>query len=126
MNTPAVAQVTGASGSQIAADAIEDFSFATQLHAFAQVTVTTAAATLASLLTAAGGTVTAIPPWATMAFIVPTSGNIVYRADGTAPTAAIGMPIAQGQAWPIQGQAALNALQLVATGNVTVAVEFRG
>jgi len=119
MPTPQVAQVTGASGSQVAAEAIEDFSLATQMHPYAQVTVTATAQTLAQM----GVTV---PTWALMAFIVPTSGNIVYRADGSAPTTAIGMPVASGQAWPIQGQAALNALQLIAAASVTVSIEFRG
>jgi hypothetical protein len=98
----------------------QDQSYSVKAHAYAQVSVTTAA----QALTALGVT---IPAWATMAFIVPESGALRYRCDGTAPTTSNGMPIAQGQAWPIQGATSLAALQLVAqAGTVSVSIEFRG
>lgn len=91
-------------------------SYETYPHAYAQATSTTSAKTLAQL----GVT---IPTWATLVFVVP-SAQVRYRADGTDPTSSIGMPIAAGQAWPIQGKDTLAALKII--GSATLDLEFRG
>lgn len=104
-------------------NATYDTSYATHAPAYAPATATTSAQSLSSL---AGS----IPAWATMAFVTAETTAIPalrYRADGTAPTAAAGMPIPGWTAWPIQGAAALAAAQIIsATGaSVAISVEFR-
>lgn len=106
-------------GDQTFVKTIYDLSFTTQTPIQAFASATTTASTLATL----GITV---PSWATLAFLIPQSGAIYYRTDGTAPTTAAGMPIAQGQAWPIPTNAGLLALQLIAASTTTFAIEFRG
>lgn len=97
-----------------------DATYTLYAHAYASATVTGSAQTLAQL----GVT---IPAWATMAFVTPETGAIRYRCDGTAPTSAVGQPIAQGQNWPIAGLTSLNSAQLIAqSGSATVSIEFRG
>lgn len=109
--------LTDTSGRQI----VSDVSNATHTPAYYQVSVTATAATLAALIA------TSVPSWATMAFITPETGALRYRADGTAPTTSVGQPIAQGQAWPVQGGAALAQMQVISqSGSVTVSIEFRG
>jgi hypothetical protein len=106
-----------------------DVSNATKAHAYAQVTVTTTATLLSTLLTTAGAP--AIPTWALTAFVTPeTLGTpaLRCRSDGTPPTASIGQPIQGWQNWPVQDYPSLTALQLISAtgGNVTVSIEFRG
>jgi hypothetical protein len=98
-----------------------DVSGATKAETYFQVTVTNAAQTLSAL----GAT---IPSWAEFVFVTPETGAIRYRCDGTAPTAGVGQPIAQGQAWPVQGLPSLQAASLISQSgsNVTVSLEFRG
>jgi len=102
-----------------------DESYSTIVPTYAAISVATTAQTLAQM----GATP---PAGATLAFVVPTASGsgvtVRYRCDGTAPTASVGMPIQAGQAWPIQGAAALAACQFIsATGSaVTADVEFRG
>ena len=106
-----------------------DISGATKAHVYAQITVTSAATLLSTLLSNASQTT--IPAWVQTAFVTPeTSGAPVlrYRCDGTAPTTSIGQPISGWQSWPIQDYLSLAALQLISTGGgaVTVSIEFRG
>ena len=108
---------------------VYDVSNATRSPAYCQVTVTSSAATLASLLAAAG--CGALPAWATSAFLTPESSLQIalrYRTDGVAPTASSGQPVLGWQSWPLQGLSGLsNASLISATGsNVTVDVEIRG
>ena len=99
----------------------DDVGGATHAAAYFQITVTGTATSLATLIGAA------IPSWAAFAFVTPETGAIRYRADGTAPTASVGQPIAQGQSWPMQGLPTLSAASLISqSGSVTVSVEFRG
>lgn len=99
---------------------MQDITYSTNAHAYYQAMVTTSPQTLGELINGA------IPAWATMAFITPETGSVRYRCDTTVPAATTGQPIAQGQAWPVQGAASLAALQLIAAENVTVSIEFRG
>lgn len=97
-----------------------DASFGLDAPAYYQVTVGSAAKTLAQLIGVD------LPDWATMAFITPETGAIRYRCDATAPTASVGQPIASGQSWPLTGAEALAAAQLIAGSDTTVSIEFRG
>jgi hypothetical protein len=64
-----------------------------------------------------------VPPNATMALIEVEGQAIRWRDDGTAPTAAIGMPVAVGQEWQYSGP--LAALQLIAqSGTATVNISY--
>jgi len=98
---------------------VSDQSYATRTPTQGFGSATTTASTLATLGVS-------VPTWATMAFVIPLSGVLYYRTDGTAPTTAAGIPIAQGQAWPIPTNAALSALQLIAASATSFAIEFRG
>jgi hypothetical protein len=101
--------------------AVYDESYAQHPSAYYQVVATASAQTLAALIG------TAIPAWATMAFVTPEGGMVRYRCDGTAPTAAVGQPVQQWQSWPITGAAALAACDIIlASGTGTVSIEFRG
>jgi len=97
-----------------------DLSFTDIVPQYYQVSVTTSAQNLATLIS---GT---IPKGATAVYITPEGGSIRYRADGTPPTTSVGQPIAQGQSWPITGPAALAAIQLIAPIATIVSLEFRG
>ncbi|MDE2363139.1 MAG: hypothetical protein KGM42_10725 [Hyphomicrobiales bacterium] len=99
-----------------------DQSYATHAPAYFQATATNAAQSLASLIGAG------VPSWATMAWITPESGAAIrYRADGTAPTASVGQPVALGQSWPLQGAGALSGAQIISQGaNAVVSIELRG
>ncbi|MGO9744444.1 MAG: hypothetical protein ACLPN5_23565 [Roseiarcus sp.] len=106
-----------------------DKSGATRAAQYCQITVTTTATSLSSLLAAAG--CAAATSTALYAYVTPeTSAAIAlrYRADGTAPTASVGEPIGGYQSWPMGGLPTLQAASLIsATGaNITVDVEIRG
>jgi hypothetical protein len=122
--TPAGANLIGKVGidqtTPGSTNAVYDQSYATHAPAYYQANVVASASTLSTLIG------TAIPSWATMVFITPETGAIRYRADGTAPTSAIGQPVAQGQSWPLQGVATLAAAQFIASATTTVSIEFRG
>lgn len=98
-----------------------DRAYATHAPVQFAITITTAAQSLAALIGAA------IPTWATLVRIVPTSaGTVYYRSDGTAATVANGMPIQQLQAWDIPTADALAALSIIGSTNIAAIVEFRG
>ncbi len=106
-----------------------DKSGATKAAQYCQIAVTPTATSLASLL--ASGGCASIRGWATLAFVTPEASTTVairYRADGTAPTASTGQPIAGYQSWPMQGLPTLEGASVIsATGsNVIVDVEIRG
>ncbi len=107
-----------------------DVSNATRTPLYCQITVTTAATSLAALLSSAS--CSTIPTWATVAILTPeTSATVAlrWRADGTAPTAAIGEPVFGNTKDPcLLGYNAINNASLIsATGaNVTVDVRIGG
>jgi hypothetical protein len=73
---------------------VYDTSYATKTPQYCQITVPPTAASLASLLSAAG--CAAIPTWATLGVLTPetpTTFAIRWRADGTNPTASLGEPV---------------------------------
>lgn len=126
--SPAAAQTRTDSGGTVI-PGVDDVSNATKAPQYCQVTVTTTAASLASLLSTAS--CAAVPSWATLAFVTPETNAepaIRYRADGMAPTGSVGEPVLGWQTWPAQGASALSNLSLIsATGaNVPVDVEIRG
>lgn len=122
-------QLYGNGGGGPVLQAVYDKSNATIAAQYCQITVTTTAASLSSLLS--GASCAAIPATALSAYLTPEASAqiaIRYRADGTAPTAAVGQPIAGYQSWPMASLLTLNAALLIsATGaSVTVDVEIRG
>lgn len=102
---------------------VYDNSYSTHAPAYYQVTAANTSASLGSL-------VGSIPSWATAVILLPENCSIRYRADGTAPTTSIGMPISSGAPFAIQGNTALSSIQLILSSNAaignTVSVEFRG
>lgn len=62
-----------------------------------------------------------IPAGASMALIVPDTQTVMWRDDGTNPTAAIGMPLAVGQALYYTGQLAkFKAISSTGAANINV------
>lgn len=126
--TPNAAAVVTTGGGAVAATL--DVSNATHAPQYCQITVTTTATSLASLLATAG--CAAIPSWATVAYVTPEVSNTIalrWRADGTNPTASVG--------WPVFGYSAdssilgynavINAVLISATGgSATVSVRIAG
>ena len=92
-------------------------------YGFEQITVTaSSAATLKSLLT---GTV--IPPETRHAIFYPESEDVRWRADGTAPTASIGLVMAKDTQTVFENQGPIfEAMKLISAGSssVTVNVHF--
>lgn len=124
---PAAAQTT-TSTNQPSQNPVYDYSGATHTSIYCQITVTTTATLLTTLLSTAS--CPTIPPWSLFAFITPEASSSValrYRADSTAPTASVGVPIFGYSTFPIQSASTLQALSLIsATGSsVTTDVEFR-
>ena len=71
----------------------------------------------------AGVTSLTVPPGARIAVISVSGSGVRYRDDGTAPTAALGMPIAAGGSLTYVG--ALAALQLIPQiGNPTLDIAY--
>ena len=108
---------------------VVDLSGSTRTPLYCQITVTTTATSLATLLATAS--CAAIPAWATVAFVTPETAATVairWRADGT-PTASVGDPIFGYTKDPsILGYNAIaNASLISATGgSVTVSVRIGG
>lgn len=99
-------------------------NYDTHAPAYAQISVTTSAQKLSTILLAAGVT---FPSWANEVILYPENGAIRYRCDGTDPTTTVGMPIPSSSWWPAQGSAALAAMSLISqSGTVSVSIEFRG
>jgi hypothetical protein len=102
---------------------VYDTSYGTHASAYYQVTVTTSAQSLATLIG------TAVPSWATLAFVTcETTGGIRVRCDGTSPTASVGQPLPQGMSWPITGASSLTGCQMIsqsASASMTVSIELR-
>ena len=120
---------TRTDSSGTATPGVVDVGGASKTAVYCQITVTTTAASLSSLLSAAS--CAAIPSTALFAFVTPETSTQVairYRADGTAPTASVGQLIQGYQSWPMQGINTLNVASLIsATGaNVTVDVRIGG
>lgn len=110
---------------------VVDNSNATKTPQYCQITVTTTATSLASLLATAG--CAAIPSWASVAVVTPETSTqtimLRWRADGTAPTASVGDPIFGLTKDPsILGYNAItNAVLISATGaSVTTSVRIGG
>lgn len=106
---------------------------ATRAPAYQQVTATSTASSLATLLTAANtanGTLaplTAVPSWATAVNITVESGAIRYRADGVPPTTAVGQPVNTTASITINDPLALAAIMIIAqSGSPLLSLEFRG
>lgn len=94
------------------------------------VTVTSTASTLAALLTAAGGSIAAIPAKTAVVYLQPRADGIRYAHGASTPTTAsdatgIGTDIFQGGQYPIR-LADFSSLKLVAASNTLLSVEFRG
>ena len=134
LGSGASAQQPPGGGHQLVADT----SNANYPAQYCQVTVTTTAAGLAALLSAAS--CAAIPAWATVVFVTPESVALValrWRADGTAPSSCTaspgtascqqGQPIFGDAQTPIQGAASIGALQLISpSGSVVTDINFGG
>jgi hypothetical protein len=107
-----------------------DVSNGTHAPNYCQIISTTTATSLASLLATAG--CSPIPTWATLAVLTPETSTTValrWRADGIAPTAAIGDPIFGYTKDPslLGYNAIANTSLISATGaNVTVDVRIGG
>ena len=74
-------------------------------------------------ITALGSSVALIVPIGTLFVEICPEGQAVrYRADGTAPTASVGMPIAAGQVYPYTGTdiAALRFIEQAAGAKLNV------
>lgn len=125
---PAAAQIR-ADASGNAVSEVFDVSNETKAPLYCQITVTTTATNLANLLSAAN--CAAVPSWGQYAQFVPESPNlwpVRIRADGTAATATVGMPL-PGNAWsqaPLVGGAANMWLISTTGGGVAVDVQIRG
>jgi hypothetical protein len=107
-----------------------DVSNATKAPQYCQITVTTTAATLVSLLAAAS--CTAVPSWASVAYVTPQSSGdansvaLRWRGDGVAPTAAIGdVLFGWTKSSDILGYSAINGAQLISATGVSVVVNVR-
>jgi hypothetical protein len=123
-NRSASAVVTSGDGLAVSLDV----SNATRAAAYCQITVTTTAASLASLLATAG--CPAIQPGATAVGIIPESSTLYalrWRADGTAPTASAGMPLFGNVYTELHGTLTINALQLISPlGSITTDINIGG
>lgn len=113
----------------------KDMSYAVQPAAQAPLVATSAAQTLAQLLTSAHGTdaascpLTAVPDWAQGVRIsVDGASGIRYRTDGVAPTASKGAPIAAGVCgFTVAGRPSVLAMQIISQGgDDNITVEFLG
>jgi len=86
---------------------------------FSQITVTSSSATLASLC---GGSI--IPAGAKHAVFHP-EGDVRWRADGTDPTADIGLVMKSGQDTVFENQPSIfDTMELIASGDTLVNVHF--
>lgn len=133
---PAAAQTRTDSGGTVVSG-VYDLSNATHAALYCQITVTTSATNLASLWSAAS-CVSLPTSWGQYAVFHPeASGSsppwpVVYRADRTAATPTVGMPLYgyTKDFVALLGNAGANAanVSLISTtgGNVTVDVEIRG
>ena len=94
------------------------------------VTVTATAATLAALLTAAAGAITAIPAGTKLILIQPRADGVRYAHGGSTPTTAadatgIGTDLFAGGQYPVRVDS-FATLKLVAASDTVVSIEFRG
>lgn len=83
---------------------------------FQQVSVTTSAATLASLLSGA-----VIPSEARHAIFYPETNDVRWRADGTNPTAAVGVVMEKDQLHVFEDQRTIFDRMKVISGNASSA-----
>ena len=105
-------------GNPVAAS--EDMApIAAALNGFEQVSVTTTAATLASLLTGA-----VIPPDASHAIFYPEDQDVRWRADGTSPTAAVGIVMAKDTVHVFENQRSIFDNMKVISGNASSAASL--
>lgn len=88
-------------------------------NGFEQVSVTTSAATLASLLTGA-----AIPDDARHAIFYPEDQDIRWRADGTNPTAAVGVVMTKDTLHVYENQRAIFDNMKVISGSASSAASL--
>jgi hypothetical protein len=97
---------------------------------FQTVTVTSAAQTVAQLLTAAAGSITSIPAGTKAIIVQPRADGIRYAHGGSTPTTAadvtgIGVDLFQGQQIPIR-LADFSTLKFIAASNTLMSIEFKG
>jgi hypothetical protein len=113
-----------------------DVAYATMAAVQCQITVTNVAASINSLLAAANTAdatkcpVSALPEWATGAYLLPSSAQVNFATNAsitlTTGTPGTGWPVAAGQAWPIQGKASLDLLRLVSAASQPVSFMILG
>lgn len=94
------------------------------------VTVTSTAATLATLLAAAAGDIAQIPVGTKVVYLQPRADGIRYAHGGTTPTttadvAGLGTDLFEGQQIPIRLDD-FSTLLLVAASSTLLSLEFRG
>lgn len=94
------------------------------------VVVTSTASTLAALLTAAGGAISAVPSGTQMVYLQPRADGIRYAHGGSTPNTvagagSVGTDLFAGAQYPIRF-ADLGNLKLVAAANTVLSIEFRG
>ena len=94
------------------------------------VTVTSTAATLAVLLTAAAGAIASIPAGTKVVILQPRGDGIRYAHGGVTPTltadaTGIGAALSQDGQYPLR-ITDFSSLKLIAPSNTVLSVEFRG
>ena len=113
---------------QDSAQSVRDAPFVALGHQ--SVTVTSAAATLAELLSTADGAIASVPDGTQVIYLHPRGDGIRYAHGGSTPTVAtdisgIGTDIFQGGQYPIR-MTDFSSLKLIAASSTVLSIEFRG